>query len=90
MRALTEPKPGMHGCPQDAWVSAQKYGNYAWQELVDPWVSLNQLLIHALAQIPEAKREMACRIGNDEPIPLSALIDRYVKHCEAIAAAILA
>jgi hypothetical protein len=47
------------------------------------------LLIHALAQIPEAKREMQCRIGSDGPIPLSTLIERYVKHCEVIAASIV-
>jgi hypothetical protein len=88
--ALTQTKLVVNGYPRDESVSAQKYGNYVLQEIVDLWVSLNLLLIHVLAQIPEAKREMECRIGSDEPIPLSALVDRYVKHCEVIAASIVA
>jgi hypothetical protein len=59
------------------------------QEIVDLWVSLNLLLIQALAQIPDAKREMECHIGVEGPIPLVELIDRYVKHCEEIAASML-
>jgi hypothetical protein len=88
--ALTQTKLVVSGYPQDGWVSAQKYGNYVWQEIVDLWVSLNLLLIHVLAQIPDAKREMDCRIGLEDPIPLAELIDRYVKHCEGVAASILA
>jgi hypothetical protein len=88
--ALTQTKLVVSGYPQDDWVSAQKYGNYVWQEIVDLWASLNLLLIHVLTQIPEAKREMACRIGLEDPIPLAELIDRYVKHCEGVAASILA
>ena len=61
--ALTETILVASGYPQDDWVLAQKYGNYAWQELVDLWVSLNRSLVHMLAQIPEEKREMECRIG---------------------------
>jgi hypothetical protein len=88
--ALTQTKLVVSAYPQDDWVSAQKYGNYVWQEIVDLWVSLNLLLIHVLAQIPDAKREMDCRIGLEDPIPLAELIDRYVKHCEETAASILA
>jgi hypothetical protein len=68
-RALTEVSLVAHGYPQDDWVSAQKYDNYAWQEIVDLWVSLNRLLIHVLAQIPEDKFGIQCCIGSEAPIP---------------------
>ena len=89
-RALTEPKLAASGYPPDSWVSAQKYENYVWQEIVDLWAALNLLLIHVLARIPESKREMECRIGSEQPIPLSKLIKRYVEHCEGVVASILA
>jgi hypothetical protein len=89
-RALTEPKLSASGYPPDSWVSAQKYENYVWQEIVDLWAALNMLLIHVLAQIPEAKLGLECRIGSEEPVPLSKLIERYVEHCEGVVVSILA
>ena len=88
--ALTEPKLVAAGYPQDDWVSAQQYGDYRWQEIVDLWVSLNRLLIHVLAQIPEDKLNLSCRIGFEEPIPLSKLIERYVEYCEDMVGQMLA
>jgi hypothetical protein len=57
---------------------------------VDLWVSLNRFLIHILAQIPEDKLSLMCRIGIGEPIPLSKLIERYVEHCTDVVGQILA
>jgi hypothetical protein len=74
---------------QDEWVPAQQYRHYALQDLVDLWVSLNRLLIHVLAQIPEDKLNLTCRIGVHDPIPLSKLIERYVEHCQDVVAQIL-
>ncbi|HLK19110.1 MAG TPA: Clp protease N-terminal domain-containing protein [Bryobacteraceae bacterium] len=87
--ALTQAKLVAGGYPHDDWVSGQKYEHFVWQELVDLWVSLNRQLIYVLAQIPEAKREMECRIGARDPIPLTELIARYVKHCGAITTEIM-
>jgi len=89
-RALTEPRLVSSGYPADDWVSAQKYENYVWQEIVDLWSALNLLLIHVLAKIPEDKRDLECRIGGEGPIPLSKLIEQYVEHCEGVVASILA
>jgi hypothetical protein len=89
-RALTEPRLVAVEYPVDDWVLAQQYGKCVWQEIVDWWVSLNGLLIHVLAQIPEEKLGLECRIGIREPIPLSKLIERYLEHCQDIVGQILA
>jgi hypothetical protein len=90
LRALTEPRVVAPVYPSDEWVLAQHYSDYPWQETVDLWVALNNLLIHVLARIPEDKLKTPCRIGIEEPIPLSELIARYVAHCEDIVGQILA
>ena len=89
-RALTEPKLIVPAYPADEWVSVQQYRNAAWRDLVDLWVSLNRLLVHVLAQIPEDKLNTPCRIGVEEPIPLQRLIARYVERCEDIVGQIVA
>jgi hypothetical protein len=40
-------------------------------------------------RIPEAKIAVPCRIGIEEPVPLSQLLTRYVEHCEDITGQIL-
>jgi len=47
-------------------------------------------LVHVLAQIPEDKLNLTCRIGIHDPIPLSKLIESYIEHCEDVVAQILA
>ncbi len=89
-RALTEPKVVAPAYPVDEWVSAQRYRSAAWRDLVDLWVSLNRLLLHVLAGIPEEKLNTPCRIGVEEPIPLLRLITLYVEHCEDIVGQIVA
>ncbi|HEX4596062.1 MAG TPA: Clp protease N-terminal domain-containing protein [Bryobacteraceae bacterium] len=89
-RALTEPNVAAAGYPQEDWISAQQYAGFSWKDTVDLWVSLNRLLIHVLARIPEDKLRTPCRIGVAEAIPLSALIAHYVEHCEDITGQIVA
>ena len=89
-RALTEPKLTAPGYPSDDWVAAQSYENARWSDLVDLWVGLNRLLIHVIAVVPEEKTNMPCRIGIDQPIPLYAVIERYVRDCEDLIGQILA
>ncbi len=88
-RALTEPKPTFLSEPQDEWISAMGYKTFPWREMAPLWVSLNGLLAHAIAGIPESRAGVLCRIGIQEPLPLSALIDRYLTHCEEVMAEIL-
>ena len=89
-RALTEPRLVAESYRLDEWVPAQQYRHYALQDLVDLWVSLNRLLVHVLAQVPEDKLGLMCRIGVQAPVPLSKLIERYVEHCQDVVAQILA
>lgn len=81
-RALTEPTMAARFYPQTEWVSAQHYAEFPWQDLVDLWVCLNRLLVHIISHIPEGKLSTPCKIGLDQPVPLSVLIELYVEHCE--------
>jgi hypothetical protein len=88
-RALVEPRLTINAAPQDEWVQAQEYESLSWPGIVDSWVCLNRLLVHILLLIPEEKVNMPCRIGIEEPIPLSKLIERYIARCEDIIGQIL-
>jgi hypothetical protein len=87
--AMMESKLQAAGYPDAAAVIAQRYAEFPWQETVDLWASLNRLLIHVLARVPEDKLSVPCRIGIAEAIPLSKLVDAYIEHCEDIVAQIL-
>jgi hypothetical protein len=89
-RALTEPKLTAAAYPADEWVSAQKYSECPWQELVDLWVSLSRLMVHVLAVIPPEKMKTPCRIGIEEPITLWELIQRYITETTDLIGQILA
>lgn len=88
-RALDEPKVVARGYPSDDWVASQQYATFAWRDLVDLWASLNRLLFHVIAHIPEAKLDTPCRMGIAAPVPLSQLIERYMEHCERMVGEIL-
>jgi hypothetical protein len=85
-RALTEPNITGSGYPEDGWLSAQHYNDIQWFRLMDLCLSLNRLIVHVIAHIPEEKLDTPCRIGIAEPIPLQELVRRYVAHCEDIVA----
>jgi hypothetical protein len=89
-RALTEPKVVVSRYPPDEWVSAQQYGKFQWEDVVDLWLLVNRLLIHVLAQIPEEKLKTPFHIGTEETIPLAKVIDLYIAHCEDLVGQILA
>jgi len=88
-RALTEPKLAAAVYPQDEWVTAQQYRTAAWKDLVELWVRLNRILLHVLAQIPEEKLAVSCRVGIEEATTLAKLIERYLDHCEDLVAQVL-
>ncbi|HLK19109.1 MAG TPA: Clp protease N-terminal domain-containing protein [Bryobacteraceae bacterium] len=89
-RALTEPNLAAESYPLDDWVGAQQYRFADFKELVDLWVALNRLIVHVMAQVPQEKFTVSCRIGVQSPIPLLKLIEQYVEHCEDIVGQILA
>jgi hypothetical protein len=88
-RALTEPDVAVPPPAPDAWVEAERYAHLPWTGLVRLWASLNGLILHVLSQLPAEKLNIPCRIGIAEPVPLSAVIDSYVAHCEDLAAEIV-
>jgi len=89
-RAMTEPSLTVAGCPADEWVKAQRCATFPWHDLVDLWVSLNRLLAHVLAAVPEEKLTMPCQVGIGEPQTLEGLIHRYVSICEDLIGQVLA
>ena len=89
-RALTQTRIAGARYPGEDWVSAQRYASFSWPDLVDLWVCANRLLVHVFSGISQEKLDTPCRIGIDEPIPLSDLIERYVDHCEDVLGQILA
>jgi len=89
-RALSEPKLTVPVYPQEEWVTAQHYADCSWTDLLNLWSSINRLLIHVLAVVPEEKLTAECRIGVEEPQTLLAVIQRYVSECEDVAGQILA
>ncbi len=89
-RTLTEPNVAASGYPDDSWVSAQQYNSYPWLELVNSWLNLNRLMLHVWHRIPEGRIQIPCRIGVEEAVPLSALLAKYVEHCDDIMEQILA
>ena len=88
-RALTEPKVTAATYPLDEWVGAQQYDALKLLDLVELWLYLNQLLLHVMAQVPEAKLATPFRVGIDEPSTLLGVIERYVEHCEDLVAQVL-
>jgi len=89
-RALTEPRLVANGYPEDSRVAAQRYSEVSWTELLWLWSSLNRLLIHVLACVPEEKLHTSCRIGIEPPRTLAELITGYIEHCEDIVGQMLA
>ncbi len=88
--ALLDSKLTAAEYPRDDAAAIQGYAEFSWTETVDLWVLLNRLLIHVLLRVPEDKIDVACRIGIATPVPLTALIDAYVEHCQDMVGQILA
>jgi hypothetical protein len=88
--ALTESKLAAAGYPDEAAVAIQGYAEFSWSDAVDLWLSLNRLLVHVLQRIPEDKAGVPCRIGIADPVPLTALVARYVERCQDLVGQIAA
>jgi len=88
-RALTEPKLVAASYPLREWVSAQRYIEWDWGELVNLWIKMNRLLVHVISKIPENNLQTSCRIGLDPPLSLTRLITNYIERCEDMMSQIL-
>jgi hypothetical protein len=67
---------------QEEWVRCQDYQSADWPALVTLWQAYNDHLAHVIAKIPAAKMGTPCRIGDNPPMTLAALIEDYGKHME--------
>jgi DinB superfamily len=68
------------GYEQATWVASQNYQARPWPDIVDMWVLYNHHLAHVIRGIPASAADVSCRIGANEPVPLSFLVDDYVVH----------
>jgi hypothetical protein len=87
--ALTEANVFGTAYPSRDLASAQQYSECEWRNLVDLWLRMNRLLVHVISKIPEGKTDIPCRIGLDQAIPLSQLVERYIEHSEDVMGQIL-
>ncbi len=65
---------------QNRWVASQDYQTRPWSELVDLWLLYNHHLAHVIGRIPKAAANVPCRLGTNEPITLTALVQHYLDH----------
>jgi hypothetical protein len=70
------------GYEQDHWVNSQRHEGRGWAELVGFWHAYNRHLAHVIAQIPEARRNISCKIGANAPVTLGFLACDYIVHLE--------
>jgi DinB superfamily len=68
------------GYDQAGNVRVQAVQEADWLLLVSLWASYNRYLAHVIAQLPENKLEMVCRIGAGEPVTLRYLATDYLAH----------
>ncbi len=79
------------GYDQDAWVTAQRYQEAPWEDLVELWRAYNLHLAHVMAATPEAARLREHRRHNfhqiawqtvpkGEPTTLDYFMRDYVTH----------
>jgi hypothetical protein len=67
---------------QESWARVQQHQAASWPLFVDLWTKFNRHLCHVLAQVPPAKWQTVCRIGDYAPVTLEALAGDYVDHLE--------
>jgi hypothetical protein len=80
VRAVLEPDFEGPTYDQEGWVSAHRYREIPWTELVETWHAHNRILTPLVAGIAETTLAKRCRIGGGEPVTLEFLIDDYVLH----------
>jgi hypothetical protein len=68
------------GYEQNAWVSAQRYRDRPWTELVELWAALNRHVACAIESVPASALQTRCAIGGDEPVTLEWLMQDYLRH----------
>ena len=83
----------VEGYEQDAWVTAQRYQDAPWTELVLLWMTYNRHLARLMAATPAADRDRVRHTHNlhlrayrpvaaDRPATLGYFMNDYVDHLE--------
>ncbi len=67
---------------QESWVALQRYETSRWTELVELWRLYNRHLAQIIENISEAKLDVICRIGENEPVSLGYLVKDYLRHLQ--------
>jgi hypothetical protein len=70
------------GYAQNDWVSTEGFAEEGWDRIVDLWSALNRHLAHVISRIPQARLSTPCRIGDNAPMTLEALVADYIRHLE--------
>ncbi len=65
---------------QDAWVAAHGYIDQPWAELLQWWAVEHEILISVVNNIPAARLDSACIVGDNPPVTLRFLIEDYIVH----------
>jgi hypothetical protein len=74
---------------QSHWVEVQGYNTMGWVELVDFFAHYNLHLCRVIDNLPEAVLNNPCHIGQEKPVPLSFVIEDYLRHLRQHLAEIL-
>jgi DinB superfamily len=80
VRAMLADALEFPGYDQAGNVRVQAVQEADWLLLVSLWASYNRYLAHVIAQLPEDKLGMVCRIGNREPVTLRFVAEDYLAH----------
>ena len=80
VRAQQAPALEFPGYEQEHWVNCQQYENCGWADLTNLWQAYNRHLAHVIAQIPEARRNVPCKVGANAPVTLGFLAHDYLVH----------
>jgi len=91
VRAMFQDDLVFAGYTQDDWVSAQRYQEASWKELVTLWAGFNRHLFRVMAAVPEEVRlkprlphnldVLACHpVPADRPATLDYFMNDYVWH----------
>lgn len=67
---------------QNAWVTAQRYSQAPWPDLVNLWLLYNRHLLNIIRAVPAECLSHTISIGGAKPLALESVIDGYLEHLE--------
>ena len=82
VRAAQQDSLDFPGYDQTGNVAVQAPQQAPWPVLVALWANYNRYLSHIIARLPAHKLETVCRIGQNDPVTLSFLVEDYIVHLE--------